>query len=92
MQLGRYYLERLAIGVHHYRAGTKPEDESTIYRQFVLFPELTTVHFPTPATLQLTFASVEDAKKLFRLANTQFKRSLEHFKLDGHVTEHVQMQ
>ena len=38
------------------------------------------------------FKSIEDAKTLFRLANTQFKRSLEYFVLDGYVTEHVQMK
>jgi hypothetical protein len=38
------------------------------------------------------FKDIEDAKSLFRLANTQFKRALDYFKLDGRVTEHVQMQ
>lgn len=38
------------------------------------------------------FASIEDAKSLFRLANTQFKRALDYFVLDGFVTEHVQMK
>lgn len=33
--------------------------------------------------------SDEDAKTLFRLANTQFKRALEYFVLDGFVTENV---
>jgi KIF-1 binding protein C terminal len=32
---------------------------------------------------------IEDAKSLFRLANTQFKRALDYFVLDGYVTEHV---
>ena len=35
---------------------------------------------------------MEQAKLLFRLSNTQFKKSLEHFVLDGYVTEHVQMR
>lgn len=29
---------------------------------------------------------------MFRIANTQFKRSLEYFVLDGYVTEHIQMK
>ena len=33
--------------------------------------------------------SEEDAKTLFRLANTQYKRALEYFVLDGFVTENV---
>ena len=35
---------------------------------------------------------VEDAKILFRLANTQFKRALEFYVLDGFVTENVLIQ
>lgn len=33
--------------------------------------------------------SVDDAKTLFKLGNTQYKKALEHFILDGYVTEHV---
>ena len=33
--------------------------------------------------------SVDDAKILFRLANTQFKRAMEFYVLDGFVTENV---
>ncbi|EGR30687.1 kif1 binding protein, putative [Ichthyophthirius multifiliis] len=35
--------------------------------------------------------NVEDAKSIFRQANTQYKRALEHFVLNGFVTEHVQI-
>merc|ERR1719198_1151116 len=34
-------------------------------------------------------AGLDDAKTLFRLANTQFKRALEFYVLDGFVTENV---
>lgn len=33
--------------------------------------------------------SYDDGKTLFRLANTQFKRALEFYVLDGYVTENV---
>ena len=36
--------------------------------------------------------SLDDAKTLFRLANTQFKQALTFFVLDGYVTEHVQIK
>ena len=36
--------------------------------------------------------NIDDAKTLFRLANTQFKRALEVYVLDGFVTEHVLMK
>ena len=35
---------------------------------------------------------MNDAKTLFRLANTQFKKALEYYVLDGFVTEHVQIK
>jgi len=35
---------------------------------------------------------VEYAKHLFRLSNTQFKKALDYFVLDGFVTEHVQIK
>lgn len=35
---------------------------------------------------------IDDAKTLFKLANTQFKKALEYYVLDGYVTEHVQCQ
>lgn len=37
-------------------------------------------------------ASLDDAKTLFRLANTQFKKALEYYVVDGFVTEHVQIK
>ena len=33
--------------------------------------------------------SADDAKTLFKLANTQYKKSMEYYVLDGYVTEHV---
>lgn len=35
---------------------------------------------------------MEDAKLLFRLGNTQFKKALEYFLLDGSVTEHSKIK
>jgi hypothetical protein len=35
---------------------------------------------------------MEDAKTLFKLSNTQFKKAMEYYVLDGYVTEHVQAQ
>ena len=33
--------------------------------------------------------SIEDAKTLFKLANTQFKKAMDYYVLDGYVTENV---
>lgn len=34
---------------------------------------------------------IEACKSLFRQANTQFKKALEVFVLDGYVTEHIEI-
>ena len=34
-------------------------------------------------------AGMEDAKTLFKLSNTQYKKAMEYYLLDGYVTEHV---
>lgn len=36
-------------------------------------------------------ANLDAAKSLFRQANTQFKKALEVFVLDGYVTEHIEV-
>ena len=65
MQLGRYYLERLAFQSALFREG-KSLDQSKAMKLFVEFPELP-VKFPKNLD---DFKSIEDAKTLFRLANT----------------------
>jgi KIF-binding protein len=87
MQLGRYYMERMAIQAALFRE-SQTLDQDKALKKFVEFPELS-VKFPTKVD---DFKSIEDAKTLFRLANTQFKRSLDYFVLDGYVTEHIQMK
>ena len=83
MQLARYYMERLIFGVNNYASNSELIPE-IVNKQFVEFPEL-----------NLKFSEIKDindieqAKLLFRLANTQFKKSLDFFVLDGFVTEHV---
>ena len=39
-----------------------------------------------------TMRGMDDAKTLFRLSNTQYKKALEYYVLDGYVSEHVQIQ
>jgi KIF-binding protein len=87
MQLGRYYMERMAIQAALFRE-SQTLDQDKALKKFVEFPELS-VKFPSKVD---DFKSIEDAKTLFRLANTQFKRSLDYFVLDGYVTEHIQMK
>ena len=60
-----------------------------VNKKFVDFPQLTTVKFPTNVK---DITNVEDATLLFRLGNTQFKKALDYFVLDGYVTEYIQMK
>ena len=83
MQIGRYYQKRLDIGVAMLQHGYEMEVDK-ISERFVEFPELD-MKWPEIAQCK----TIDDAKTLFRLANTQYKRALERFVLDGFVSEHV---
>lgn len=84
MQLGQYYKKRLEVGVALYINGQE-YDIDMVSKKFVEFPELE-LKWPEIKNV----SSMEDAKTLFRLANTQFKKAVDHYVLDGYVTEHVQ--
>lgn len=56
-------------------------------KKFVEYPSLK-LKWPEIKDIE----NIEEAKILFRLANTQFMKSLNYYLLDGYVTEHVQMQ
>ena len=83
MQIGQYYLKRLEIGVGMLVNGYEIDLEQ-VKKRFVEFPEL---EMKWPEIHQCM--NLDDAKTLFRLANTQFKRALEYYVLDGFVTENV---
>jgi tetratricopeptide (TPR) repeat protein len=86
MQLGRYYLKRLQVGVSLYINGLE-FDQEKVTQRFVEFAELK-LNWPIINSI----SSLDDAKTLFRLANTMFKKALEIYVLDGFVTEHVEIQ
>ena len=73
----------------------KKLDKATVTKKFVEFAPLQSGDTPKIKPFDVLaegfkdFKDIEDAKLLFRLGNTQFKRALEYFKLDGHVTENV---
>lgn len=60
-------------------------DQEKIAHKFVVFDEL---NLKWPEIKSVT--GMDDAKTLFRLANTQFKKAISHYILDGYVTENVQ--
>ena len=59
-------------------------DLQKVQKKFIDFQELD-MQWPEIKNME----GMDDAKTLFRLANTQFKKALEFYILDGYVTEHV---
>ncbi len=88
MQLGKYFLERIKFAVKQ----TKEQLWISENEELALIVNRRIFNF---TTLNIVWPKVEDirdiehAKLLFRLANTQFKKSLEYFLLDGWVSEHI---
>jgi len=90
-QIGRYYLQRMKFGIDLFQKGvtigTGGPLFDTVHKKFIDFPSLD-LKWP-----QITDVSdIEQAKFLFRLANTQFKKAHEYFVLDGFVTEHSRLK
>lgn len=81
--IGRYYQRRLEVGVALYNEGSTLILDK-VNEKLVEFPTLAQ-NWPEVTNMN----GLEDAKKLFRLANTQFKKALDVYPLDGFVTEHV---
>lgn len=59
-------------------------DDNIVSKQLILFDEFKQA-FPKVALPK----DIEACKSLFRQANTQFKKALDVFVLDGYVTEHI---
>ena len=90
-QLGKYYLERLKLALLLVRKNTsianeKNLDELVNKKQF-LINNLTNIEFPKIKDIQ----NLEDAKSIFRKGNTQLKRALKVFVMDGYVTDHIKI-
>jgi tetratricopeptide (TPR) repeat protein len=90
-QIGRYYLQRLKFGVDLHNKGVTIGKEGplfdTIHKQFI---DLPTLNLKWPSVTDVT--DIEQAKFLFRLANTQFKKALEFLVIDGYVTDHSRLK
>lgn len=88
MQLGKYFYERLKFSVK------QTKEQIWISENEELF-SIVNKRIVTFNTLNIIWPKIEDvrdieqAKLLFRLSNTQFKKALEYYKLDGFVTEHI---
>ena len=90
-QLGKYYLERLKLALLLARKNTSIANEKNLEelrnkKQF-LINNLTNIDFPQIKDIQ----NLEDAKSIFRKGNTQLKRALQIFVMDGYVTDHIKI-
>ena len=90
-QLGKYYLERLKLALLLARKNTSIANEKNleelINKKQFLINNLTNIDFPQIKDIQ----NLEDAKSIFRKGNTQLKRALQIFVMDGYVTDHIKI-
>ena len=90
-QLGKYYLERLKLALLLARKNTSIANEKNleelINKRHFLINNLTNIEFPKIKDIQ----NLEDAKSIFRKGNTQLKRALQIFVMDGYVTDHIKI-
>ena len=84
MALGNLLAEVLEFGAQRIsNQDVEPADDVLVGKEVITFEE----GGPFPKMSLPT--NIEECKSFFRQANTQFKKALEHFVLDGYVTEHV---
>ena len=88
IQLGKYFLERLKFAVRQTREQLWITENEELYsivnRRIFTFSNLNIV-WPKIEDIR----DIEQAKLLFRLSNTQYKKALEYYVLDGFVSEHI---
>jgi tetratricopeptide (TPR) repeat protein len=88
MHLGKYFSERLKFAVRQTKDQIWISDNEELFgivnKRIVTFNNMN-ILWPKVEDVR----DIEQAKLLFRLGNTQFKKALEHFVLDGFVTEYI---
>ncbi len=77
------------IGVNNYLNGVQLNPE-VVFKKYVEFAELE-IKFPTSKQI-CDLHDVEQAKILFRLANTQYRKALEYFSMEKYLSEHVSIK
>lgn len=85
MQMGRCLLSVMEYAITAAQQGTTEPEEVTL--QKLVFPNLSVQWQPLSLPKDL-----EEAKELFRKANSCLKEAMEFFVIDGYVTEHVEMK
>jgi hypothetical protein len=73
----------LIFGVNNF-INNEEINPDVVFKKWVEFPELE-IKFPTEKQIS-NLNDVEQAKILFRLANTQFRKAMEYFSIEkGHL-------
>ena len=89
-QLGKYFLERLKFAVVRVKENNLISDNDNIFnivnKQIFTF---NTLNIVWPQIKDVV--NIEQAKSLFRLANTQFKKALNFYNINDYIFEHIQI-
>ena len=89
-QLGKYFLERLKFAVIRVKENNLISDNDNIFN--IVNKKIFTFN-----TLNIVWPQIKDvinieqAKSLFRLANTQFKKALNFYNIKDYIFEHIQI-
>lgn len=86
ISLGNLLAELLDFSAARLEQQTPSADDAQVGRQLLQFKE-----FAQPFPHLVLPADLEGCKSLFRQANTQLKKAIEVFVLDGYVTEHLEI-
>ena len=89
-QLGKYFLERLRFAIERIKEQVFISDNdelSSIVNKRIFTINSLNIVWPKIDDVK----NLEQAKSLFRLSNTQFKKALDYYKMDGYVTENIQI-
>ena len=87
-QLGRYFLERLKFATIRLKENNLISDNDNIYnivnKKIFTF---NTINIVWPQIKDVV--NIEQAKSLFRLSNTQFKKALNFYNINEYIFEHI---
>ena len=89
-QLGKYFLERLKFAVIRVKENNLISDNDNIFH--IVNKKIFTFNTLNIVWPQIKdVVNIEQAKSLFRLANTQFKKALNFYNIKDYIFEHIQI-
>ena len=89
-QLGKYFLERLKFAVIRVKENNLISDNDNIFN--IVNKKIFTFNTLNIVWPQIKdVVNIEQAKSLFRLANTQFKKALNFYNIKDYIFEHIQI-